>query len=628
MPAEQSSQGQLVAEVAVLLGAKNGAPPDGVTRDSLAALTQRQLVSASKRLGLVAVSKLKKDELAVQVWAAWNALLAQAAAPAAAKVDGIAAAATVTAPPQRGNGTHNGQTRSGGAAGASVATAAAADGEPAETVPPRSHKFEVGEADRATSAAADQQSRAVAREIPWGYGHDRVTAMPIDPDRLYAYWEVLDDSIERARAQLGRGGPGAWLNLRVYDVTGRIFDGTNAHGNFDHRIERGDRQWFFPINKPTSELIVELGLKSDEGYFVKIARSGRVQFPRREPVGSVDPEWLTVRVSSGQVERGYGQPGRAGRPVGPVGGPAAIPAAAWDGVGGARGEGAAGHLRRVPDATMLTAVPPGAHTMTWEEVGADGTVEVHRQFRWEGPTVRTSWEAGPFSHPVEVPEPLHETTVGKTRVFRLGTHTHVVYGPWQVTIRGLGAEQARSVLSRWEVYRSWGEETGHEVEEFGTTLAADPAGGSERMVGSSGRRWVGSSELRFAGSSEQYFLKASELRLGGASERLLAGASEWRARGASERRLGGSSELRLGGASETGARGASERLFAAGSDRWARPALPAEVRPATVEGGAGGTSLPSSLPMSPSGEPASGASAYPPPPSGTPGLTPTWRKGS
>ena len=79
MPAEQSTQGQLVAEVAVLLGAKNGASPDGVTRDSLAALTQRQLASASKKLGLVSVSKLKKDELAVQVWAAWNALLATGA---------------------------------------------------------------------------------------------------------------------------------------------------------------------------------------------------------------------------------------------------------------------------------------------------------------------------------------------------------------------------------------------------------------------------------------------------------------------------------------------------------------------------------------------------------------------
>src|SRR6185503_398363 len=77
MPAKQSSERQLVAEVAVLLGVDKGGSPDAVTRAQVAALTQKQLVSASKKLGLGAVSKLKKDELAVEVWDAWNALLAQ-----------------------------------------------------------------------------------------------------------------------------------------------------------------------------------------------------------------------------------------------------------------------------------------------------------------------------------------------------------------------------------------------------------------------------------------------------------------------------------------------------------------------------------------------------------------------
>src|SRR5690242_16150392 len=61
--------------------------------------------------------------------------------------------------------------------------------------------------------------------IPWGYGQDRVTAMAVDPDRLYAYWEVTDPAIERARRGLGHGGKDAWLCLRIYDISGRIFDG-------------------------------------------------------------------------------------------------------------------------------------------------------------------------------------------------------------------------------------------------------------------------------------------------------------------------------------------------------------------------------------------------------------------
>ena len=118
------------------------------------------------------------------------------------------------------------------------------------------------------------------QDIPWGYGHDRVTAMVVDPMRLYVYWEVTDDrDRRRARAASGPAGERAWLNLRVYDITGRLFDGTNAHSYFDHRVERHERQWFFVIDKPTSTACVEIGLRSEEGYFVKIARSGRVDFP-------------------------------------------------------------------------------------------------------------------------------------------------------------------------------------------------------------------------------------------------------------------------------------------------------------------------------------------------------------
>jgi hypothetical protein len=107
--------------------------------------------------------------------------------------------------------------------------------------------------------------------------------MVVDPERLYVYWEVTDDAIERARGALGPGGPDAWLCLRVYDVTGRIFDGTNAHSYFDHAVSRDDRQWFFFIGKPASTAVGELRLRSHEGFFVRVARSGRADFRAATP---------------------------------------------------------------------------------------------------------------------------------------------------------------------------------------------------------------------------------------------------------------------------------------------------------------------------------------------------------
>src|SRR6266851_4167899 len=148
--------------------------------------------------------------------------------------------------------------------------------------------------------------------IPWGYGRDHITAMVVDPNRMYIYWELTDPAIDKARNSLGSGGKDAWLNLRVYDITGRIFDGTNAHSYFDIKVERSDRQWFVHIGKPASTHLVEIGLKSHEGFFVKIVRSGRADFPRFEPSSDGTVDWLSVRNATGPVNG----PSRGSPPAG------------------------------------------------------------------------------------------------------------------------------------------------------------------------------------------------------------------------------------------------------------------------------------------------------------------------
>src|SRR6266536_4970747 len=80
-------------------------------------------------------------------------------------------------------------------------------------------RIEKGRMTPPTDAASEPRAPRV-EHIPWGYGQDRVTAMVVDPNRVYAYWEVTDPAIERARRGLGAGGKDAWLNVRVYDITG------------------------------------------------------------------------------------------------------------------------------------------------------------------------------------------------------------------------------------------------------------------------------------------------------------------------------------------------------------------------------------------------------------------------
>jgi hypothetical protein len=515
MPPEMTSESALASQILVIVGQKADARLPSFTADELFdQATRKQLIDCASTLGLTGVSKLVKEDLAGRVKVAFEGLRA-----AIARTEHAAA---------NGNG----------------ATEATLASFPA--------KFDLG---------PDVDAAPMPDHIPWGYGYDRVTAMVVDPERLYVYWEVTDEAVSAARAGLGPAGAGAWLNLRVYDISGRLFDGTNAHSYFDHRIERHDRQWFFAINKPTSSATVEVGLKSEEGFFVKIVRSGRVEFPRREPVGGGPVEWLTVRTSGEMIHGASGDqaaaasgPGGGGAPGG--GSPGESPTPGWEDwthhFGGFPATGNARVLGR---------------RWEWQEhSGGEWTGELERS-EWVGPLVRTEWESGPFTYPVEVPSSVVEMyDSGELSVRTENGRVHVVYGPWQVVIRGLGARAERRILGTWQYKRQVAVSGGFErIAEMAGTLAP---GSSEWMaLGASERAWLGSSELMFGGASELWLIGASEMRLGGASERMYAGASERRMRGASERMYAGASERLMRGASEYSYAGASERLLAGASER-------------------------------------------------------------
>ena len=558
----------------ILLGAP--AARSKLSRISLKTLLERkrrELVVAARLLGLEGLGKLRKDELAERVREALTKLPSSEGArrpgrPAGAPRRSPARGRVAPAAP---GGTRE-RKRPGGEAGAP----GGGDGGDGETG--ALAKFDLG---------SRQRQATVRHHIPWDYGQNRVTAMVVDPERMHAYWEVRDDAIESARTLLGAGGEEAWLNLRVYDVTGRIFDGTNAHAHFDTRVERGDRQWFFTIGKPTSTHCVEIGMLSPEGTFRKIARSGRVDFPRAEPAAPGPVEWLSVHEITAEV--GAPVPGAAHPHLEPPEAASAAPAAVERPGAEGRTEGeywVVNEFGSLGEWAILSGWE-GHDFLRSEWIGGHGRIEWSggsQRFEWVGPVVRTSWEAGPFPIPVEAPGLVEERHEGPVLVHKLGEQTRIVYGPWQVVIRGIGARAEGRVLATWEVRKSWVTRVGFEVvagklrwEALGAPdVAMGTPGASERLQpGASERRWLAGSEVRLAGASEVFRAGASDLRYLGASEALFGGASETRSRGASERRwlgasetlVSGASERTRVGASETPRRGASERLHAGASER-------------------------------------------------------------
>jgi len=474
-------------------------------KETLEASSRAKLLSASRLLGLPGISRLRKRELVDGLWR----VLRRYQSPKVKQKAPLA-----TPPPEPTTVEH--------------ATRSRAEFE--------AHKYSL--TDREASATESRET-SPPRYIPWSYGKDRVRALAVDPDRLYVYWEVTDEARERARGGLGPGGATAWLNLRLYDTTGRLFDGTNAHSYSDHRIENGSRQWFFDIGKPGSEAFVEIGMKSREGYFVRVARSGRVSFPRRSPAPYREPQWLTVHAGSEAPLVTMRATGRALEPV--TRRDTEVPSVP------------------VPHPVYVSPeesprIESSAHGAEEPQSRVEFREEREIETRWEAPVTTRVWEAGPFTFPLDVPQPVSETFSGEVSTFEVDGRTHVVFGPWQVVVRGLGAFEERRVLSRWMVYRSFPVEGGRETPLEGIH---ERMVGSSALLGGSERRLRGASERRLGGASELLYRGASERRLGGASERIYGAASERLVRGASERRyvaaseklLRGGSERRLGGAS-------------------------------------------------------------------------------
>lgn len=462
-------------------------------------------------------------------------------------------------------------------------------------------KFDLG------SAAATLPSQ----NIPWGYGENRVTAMARDPDWLYAYWEITDSAIDDAAKKLGRGGRNAWCCLRVYDTTGQVFDGTNANSYFDIAIERTSRDWFVHIGRPASACHVEVGLKSRDGSFRAIARSGRTEFPRKRPVQDMTLEWLTV-----EAMQPPGDPPPVTHPY------------------VSRYEGPPPDLH-APTRTPLSPPQPTVHTApvrvafqhqvehreTWRNTWTERrsyawtTRVIHRyegthhrlvepwmnqRFRseWQGEepafdwlrplhrltwthvTQGNGWNTAPYPGDSAAPGRVVVRYAGDTHVISQSSGSRsVVLGPWEVIIRSPSFEgPQRRVVGSWKLHwaqpatqvRSQWTITAERIFFSGFTREYVLPGASENTVaieggaselwsfGASEQVWLGSSELVIAGASEQVWLGASEQRIGGASEAVEHWAELWL----------GASELALETGSHVFARGASELVTIGASEVW------------------------------------------------------------
>jgi uncharacterized protein len=127
-----------------------------------------------------------------------------------------------------------------------------------------------------------QSISASGFEVPSKYGSDKLHLMVRDASSLYTYWEISD----RRRWLTARHFECDWnavpKALRVYNVTGILFNGHNAHSFFELADLSDASDWFVHGVAAGSTYIVDYGVLTPHRQFIPLLRSNSAMTPANQ----------------------------------------------------------------------------------------------------------------------------------------------------------------------------------------------------------------------------------------------------------------------------------------------------------------------------------------------------------
>lgn len=141
------------------------------------------------------------------------------------------------------------------------------------------------------TGTAEQKQAVPFDTLTHEYGSERMALMARDPYMAFSYWELPQTRLEKEKAWFGWDSK---LCVRVYDVTGILFDGTNATAYFDQEVYDRVGSWYFEFGRPMHSFCADLGLLAPNGRFLTLIRSNAVTMPRDGVSDVLDEEWMLV----------------------------------------------------------------------------------------------------------------------------------------------------------------------------------------------------------------------------------------------------------------------------------------------------------------------------------------------
>ncbi|HEY7159247.1 MAG TPA: DUF4912 domain-containing protein [Gemmataceae bacterium] len=239
-----------------------------MTREQLQTRSKKDLIELARKQGVAGWHGMTKDELIVSLTKRLRKRAAKK--PALSRHQGRKPAAR----PRRAAPVQ---------AAAARDTSNASSGE--EQV--ESSKYNVGTPTKDLSAK-------VPKDLPAGYGKDRIVVMVRDPYWLHCYWELTRHAIQRAEAALAQEWHTAKPILRLLDVSSH--DTTSAAESTvrDIDIHGGCNNWYIDVANPPRSFRVDIGYLSRSGKFYVLARSNVVTTPRAGVSDVIDENWADI----------------------------------------------------------------------------------------------------------------------------------------------------------------------------------------------------------------------------------------------------------------------------------------------------------------------------------------------
>lgn len=140
---------------------------------------------------------------------------------------------------------------------------------------------------------SDNAPEAAHKALPEGYGTTEAALLPRDPNWMFIYWEITENSMKNLRREHGDDilKKGRQV-IRVYDVTDAA--GGQPTKYFDIPVMFEAKSWYVNVQEGGRAYCCEVGLSMPDGSFLGLVKTNTVNLPGGRVSEVTDENWMAV----------------------------------------------------------------------------------------------------------------------------------------------------------------------------------------------------------------------------------------------------------------------------------------------------------------------------------------------